>query len=170
MAKCDCYFQHGLKFLCYGTKEMEECSCGGDKSKCDFYPEKRQQKTANKKRLDLIDRSALGIGICNPLVFDKIEYAHGWNCAIEIIQNAPTVDAVEVEKYKALVEMYHDLRENFVDYYCSGEQNVAPYCLNKCKECVDKWGYCKQYSDHCKGFNPAEVILDDVKMDGDGND
>ena len=55
---------------------------------------------ANEKRLDLIDRSALGIGICNPLVFDKIEYAHGWNCAIEIIQNAPTVDAVEVVRCK----------------------------------------------------------------------
>ena len=51
MAKCDCYFQHGLKFLCYGTKEMEECSCGGDKSKCDFYPENRKQKIANEKRL-----------------------------------------------------------------------------------------------------------------------
>lgn len=25
-----------------GTKEVEPCSCGGDKSKCDFYPEKRK--------------------------------------------------------------------------------------------------------------------------------
>lgn len=74
-----------------------------------------------------------------------------------------------VVKYERLLEMYHDLRDNFVDYYCSGTQNVAPYCLNKCEECVDKWGYCKQYSDHCKGFNPAEVILDGAKMDGDGN-
>ena len=88
---------------------------------------------------------------------------------VEDIDNAPTVDAVEVEKYNALVEMYHDLRDNFIDYYCSGVQNVAPYCLNRCEECVDKWGYCKQYSDYCKGFNPAEVILDDAKMDGDGN-
>lgn len=66
---------------------------------------------------------------------------------------------VEVDKYKALLDMYHELRENFIDYYCSGTQNVAPYCLNKCEECVDKWGYCKQYSDYCKGFNPAEVII-----------
>lgn len=50
MAKCDCYFQHGMKFLCYGTKEMEECSCGGDKSKCNFYPEKREQKPKVKKQ------------------------------------------------------------------------------------------------------------------------
>ncbi len=96
MGKCDCYYQHGSKPVCYGTKEMEECSCGGDERKCNFYPEKRKQKMANEKRLDLIDRGALGIGRANPLVFDKIEYAHGWNCAIEIIQNAPTVDAVEL--------------------------------------------------------------------------
>lgn len=23
--------------VCYGTKECEECSCGGDRLKCDFY-------------------------------------------------------------------------------------------------------------------------------------
>lgn len=77
-----------------------------------------------------------------------------------VLDAAPEADAVPADRYKKLVEMYHELRENFVDYYCSGDQNVAPYCLNKCEECVDKWGYCKQYSDYCKGFNPAEVIID----------
>jgi hypothetical protein len=33
-----------MKFLCYGTREMEECTCGGDVSRCDFYPEKRDVK------------------------------------------------------------------------------------------------------------------------------
>ena len=84
-------------------------------------------------------------------------------------EQMPTVDAVEVEKYKALVEMYHDLRENFIDYVCSGTCNVAPYCLNRCEGCVDRVGWCSQGSDECHGFNPAEVILDDAKMDGDGN-
>ena len=28
--------------VCWGTKECEECHCGGDKSKCDFYPEVRE--------------------------------------------------------------------------------------------------------------------------------
>lgn len=27
--------------VCFGTKECEECSCGGDRTKCDFYPEVR---------------------------------------------------------------------------------------------------------------------------------
>ena len=44
----------------------------------------------------LIDLDALGIGKCNPDVFNDKGYAKGWNSAIEILQNAPTVDAVPV--------------------------------------------------------------------------
>lgn len=29
------------RFECWGTRERDQCSCGGDPSKCDFYPEKR---------------------------------------------------------------------------------------------------------------------------------
>ena len=29
--------------ICNGTKECEECSCNGDESKCNFYPEKRKE-------------------------------------------------------------------------------------------------------------------------------
>ena len=48
----------------------------------------------------LIDLDALGIGKCNPDVFDDKGYAKGWNSAIEILQNAPTVDAVPVVRCK----------------------------------------------------------------------
>ena len=51
---------------------------------------------ANEKRLDLIDRSSLGIGKAKREAFDNPAYADGWNSAIAIIENAPTVDAVEV--------------------------------------------------------------------------
>jgi hypothetical protein len=27
--------------VCYGTKECEQCHCGGDRKKCDFYEEVR---------------------------------------------------------------------------------------------------------------------------------
>lgn len=48
--KCDCYYEYpdgykgmyGNRGVCYGTKECDPCSCGGDKSKCDFYPERRK--------------------------------------------------------------------------------------------------------------------------------
>ena len=29
--------------VCWGTKEQDECSCGGDETKCDFYPEVRKK-------------------------------------------------------------------------------------------------------------------------------
>lgn len=66
---CECYriteetryltdFEQGIRFAttgkritkekvkvahCWGTKECEECKCGGDRSKCDFYPEVRKE-------------------------------------------------------------------------------------------------------------------------------
>lgn len=66
MKKCDCYkeykttkyltdYERGVYFgkygkdvnsievtkcVCAGTKECEECTCGGDITKCDFYPDK----------------------------------------------------------------------------------------------------------------------------------
>lgn len=60
MEKCSCYHEREVcysscppKFrtygICYGTRECEECNCGGDESKCTFYPEKRKkaEKTMN---------------------------------------------------------------------------------------------------------------------------
>ena len=59
--KCDCYYAHqGRRYtyhpitgqrivqdiekgICNGTKERDECSCRGDKTKCDFYPEVREK-------------------------------------------------------------------------------------------------------------------------------
>ncbi len=45
ITKCPCW-ENGHWFLkdhdtCNGTKEREPCKCGGDRSKCDHYPEKR---------------------------------------------------------------------------------------------------------------------------------
>lgn len=36
--KCSSYVE-GETPRCMGTKEIDVCSCGGDKSKCDFYPQ-----------------------------------------------------------------------------------------------------------------------------------
>lgn len=45
---------------------------------------------------EYIERTALGIGKANRDVFKVPEYADGWNSAVEIIQNAPIADVVEV--------------------------------------------------------------------------
>lgn len=44
---CDSYTTYSGESRCLGTKEVETCGCGGDESKCNFYPEKR--KAAEKK-------------------------------------------------------------------------------------------------------------------------
>ena len=54
--ECDCYRQYidslGKSFgRCLGTKEIEPCDCGGDESKCDFYPERRKKS----KKLSFYD-------------------------------------------------------------------------------------------------------------------
>lgn len=57
MTKCSCYEERKRCVydypsypptfktygICLGTRECEECLCGGDESKCDFYPEKRKE-------------------------------------------------------------------------------------------------------------------------------
>lgn len=51
----------------------------------------------------LIDADAIGIDMANPEIFECKEYADGWNSAIKIIQNSPTVDAVPVVRCKDCV-------------------------------------------------------------------
>lgn len=67
LGKCKCYhIQKQNKYsnygttsstiyqgICWGTKECEQCFCQGDRTKCDFYPEIREQayneiKNSNK--------------------------------------------------------------------------------------------------------------------------
>lgn len=62
MEKCD-YYREGIKAeprysqytgnyvgsvdvkygYCTGTKELDKCCCGGDRTKCDFYPDVREK-------------------------------------------------------------------------------------------------------------------------------
>lgn len=45
--KCSCYYEIKIpttrptRCECWGTKEREACSCGGDRNKCDFYEDVR---------------------------------------------------------------------------------------------------------------------------------
>lgn len=35
--KYNCFRREFNKTVCYGTREKDECSCDGDKNKCDLY-------------------------------------------------------------------------------------------------------------------------------------
>ena len=37
---CKCWHKDNI---CWGTKEREECTCGGDQRKCNFYEEVRRR-------------------------------------------------------------------------------------------------------------------------------
>ena len=53
MGKCNSYYKEFGKERCYGTKEMEECSCGGDEAKCNFYPTKRIEAIGKDEVTDI---------------------------------------------------------------------------------------------------------------------
>lgn len=36
--------------VCWGTAECDECNCGGDRAKCDFYPEEREKAIEQKRK------------------------------------------------------------------------------------------------------------------------
>lgn len=59
MVLCHCYCNEtnwlGYKGKCYGTKEIEPCNCGGDKTKCDFYESVRKNaEMDNGERFNII--------------------------------------------------------------------------------------------------------------------
>ena len=73
---------------------------------------------------------------------------------IATINRAKPVDAVPKEQYI-------DLREDFVDYVCSGVPFPSPYCKNRCDECVDRHGLCTYK--RCRGFDPDGGVFYDGK-------
>lgn len=69
MNKCDCYhlqpktrytyhpitgspIAHDIEVgVCWGTRECDECSCGGDRTKCDFYHEVREKAKKEAEKI-----------------------------------------------------------------------------------------------------------------------
>ena len=47
------------KGVCFGTKEVDHCSCDGDRSKCDFYENVRQEERAEARGSDATTQRAL---------------------------------------------------------------------------------------------------------------
>lgn len=52
MDKCNCYQKVYGKAECWGTKEKEKCSCGGDETKCNFLSRKTSSSTSKKKVME----------------------------------------------------------------------------------------------------------------------
>lgn len=92
MSKCDYYSEQyeiigwsgpyekiqKLRFRCNGTRERDECTCGGDRSKCDFYPDVR--KKASAKSTKSVDKM-----VWNVMLFD---YNQGKTVPYNVFNNS----------------------------------------------------------------------------------
>lgn len=86
MNKCDCYDakdvllpdKHTGRLIrqriehCLGTKERKFCSCGGDRTKCDFYPK------VKKEALTIKDYAHMPEVLINGKVFVDREIFKGY--------------------------------------------------------------------------------------------
>lgn len=84
MGQCNCYEERSICIytnpprydhygVCLGTKEVDRCSCNGDESKCDFYPEKRKaaEKKMNTAEMWLKAQEDGKTYICNSVLYNK---------------------------------------------------------------------------------------------------
>lgn len=74
-----------------------------------------------------IDVEALGIGIARAEIFANPEFARGWNNAIEIINNAPAADVVEVRHGRWIEEDGIQICSECGEEH-EWEDYRAPYC------------------------------------------
>ena len=94
----------------------------------------------NEKRL--IDANAL-IAVMKEMYCDGCEHHHGvrcracdFDCAMQDIENAPTVDAVEVVHGKWELELLPDLMVKNICSACGWWVNISPeYSPLKCNNC-----------------------------------
>ena len=113
VSTCKCFRLWYGKQQCLGTRELDECSCGGDTNKCNFYPEKREggvSKPAPKKEYckfcfnariyvpseeelldpfsteltDENDSSSCGVGCASPNYRFMVSSGHGKPVRIEV--------------------------------------------------------------------------------------
>lgn len=78
-----------------------------------------------------IDADALGLGKANRDIFEKPEFADGWNSAVEIIATAPAADVVEVKHGEWV--MADVIEDEWVRYRCSEcNYTTDSYYKEKC--------------------------------------
>ena len=102
-----------LRSRCFGTRERDECTCGGDRSKCDFYPEVRE-KAQEEVQISLLDNGngyAIGKTDWNPyesiiINTDKLKLYHkDLDIEIQIPDGILSkIEIIEINGYKFVKE------------------------------------------------------------------
>ena len=76
MKVCECYRTHfkgatdAVQGYCIGTKECEDCSCGGNKLKCDFYEYIRER--ARVEQIEAIKTASIDLTEVGPAHIEVI--------------------------------------------------------------------------------------------------
>lgn len=144
--KCDCYHtqiekQHTYHItgepvyydaevsVCYGTKERDRCSCGGDRTKCDFYPEVRE-KALNEQENNITQNN----DDCLIVTYD---YCHS---------DVPTLCVARREKngIRVLNTIQGDIAFGMYHYLTGGADLVGKEII-RCRDCDvphNKWTGC----------------------------
>jgi hypothetical protein len=106
MKQCDCYHTRqrvGYSYspttgqivaaydaevgVCWGTKEADECSCGGDMAKCDFYAEVREKaKNANSNSWVIAEN---GCVITCPKCGERLELCYPDGTEVRYLPHCP---------------------------------------------------------------------------------
>ena len=95
---------------CFGTKERDICSCGGDRSKCDFYPEVHE-KAQKEIIVSLKDNgSSLAVGSLNyneiVIQTDKLKLCqNGLDITVDITNDVLSkTESIIINGYKFVKE------------------------------------------------------------------
>lgn len=133
---------HGIEVgVCWGTRETDECSCGGDRTKCDFYPEVRA-KAKNKATIqDAINHFKYGIS--HDIFSEPVTtYAE---MAIDALEEQVVKGDIKTNADKIRSMNDEELAEFLNDYHNNDVANDeichAGLCLEDedCVGCTLKW-------------------------------
>jgi hypothetical protein len=101
MKQCECYIEdrqladytplmkpiYKTVSLCFGTRERDRCSCGGDRTKCDFYPEVRAKANNEKPNTWVITEN--GCVITCPNCGERLELCYPDGTEVRYLPHCP---------------------------------------------------------------------------------
>lgn len=103
---CDCFHIKGGNPVCFGTKEQDVCSCNGDRTKCDFYPDVKEKATEQNRVVTAEEyRDALcylycGVTSATVNTIFNMPLSFSWSM-LDILDNYTPTDVVDaVREYK----------------------------------------------------------------------
>lgn len=154
MSKCPCYRDEPNwlheRGVCWGTKEMEPCSCGGDESKCNFYEDLRRKAEREKAKLEL-DKTAIhkaAWDVVSGVMKTNCRETYSWhddlmkitrryvtmldNARIDEMSQHFEVDASEIREYLKWKSRRVNVATNYDKVVTMTPEELAELCEDGC--------------------------------------